>query len=56
MATKPKTLMNTTDNPKVYKYAKKQVDLSCPHCKPHKQENAGRKSKHGHNKQNKKIK
>jgi len=50
MSAKAKSKMNRTDNPREYKMLKKQVDLSCPHCKPHKVENASRKAKYGHRK------
>ena len=43
---KPKKEKLTTSNPTVYNRLKR-LELSCPHCKPHKNENQGRRSKHG---------
>jgi hypothetical protein len=36
----------TTSNPTVYNRLKR-LELSCPHCKPHQNENCGRHAKHG---------
>lgn len=44
---KHKTAIKKTDNPREYKMLKKQTDLRCPICPPHKGENAGRHVKHG---------
>lgn len=43
---KNKTIMRKTDNPKEYKYARREATLSCSICKPHRGENASRKPKH----------
>lgn len=44
---KHKTALKKTDNPREYKLIKKKVDLKCPFCAPHKNENSSRRSKHG---------
>lgn len=56
MAKNNKKKMDKTDNPREYKMLKRVKDLSCSFCKPHKNENSSRKSKHGHTKKNKRIK
>jgi len=47
---KNKATLKKTDNPKEYKYARRESTLSCPICPPHRGENAKRKAKHGNQK------
>jgi hypothetical protein len=46
--------MKETDDERTYKMLKKQVDLSCPFCQPHRGENDRCRSKHGAKKSRKK--
>jgi len=53
---KNKRALKKTDDPRTYKLLKKLKDLSCSFCRPHQNENAGRKAKHGAKKPKKKDK
>ena len=45
-----KDKMDKTSSSLVYKRARKELVCSCSFCKPHRQENSGRKAKHGNKK------